>query len=58
MLADAAWDGNVRQLRNVIERACILADGDFVREAISPAACTSSGIGTVSAASYGPLPRR
>ncbi|MGE0444580.1 MAG: sigma-54-dependent transcriptional regulator [Vicinamibacterales bacterium] len=32
MLADAAWDGNVRQLRNVIERACILAEGDFVNE--------------------------
>ena len=23
-----AWEGNVRELRNVIERACILADGD------------------------------
>jgi two-component system response regulator HydG len=33
MLADARWDGNVRQLRNVIERACILADGDFVTDA-------------------------
>src|ERR687896_52328 len=32
LLADAAWDGNVRQLRNVIERACILAEGDFVTE--------------------------
>jgi two-component system response regulator HydG len=26
------WDGNVRELRNVIERACILADGQFVTE--------------------------
>jgi two-component system, NtrC family, response regulator HydG len=33
MLSDAHWDGNVRQLRNVIERACILADGDFVTDA-------------------------
>jgi DNA-binding NtrC family response regulator len=33
LLASAAWDGNVRQLRNVIERACILAEGDFVTEA-------------------------
>jgi two-component system response regulator HydG len=33
ILADAAWDGNVRQLRNVLERACILAEGDFVTEA-------------------------
>ena len=32
LLSDAAWDGNVRQLRNVIERACILAEGDFVSE--------------------------
>ena len=33
MLSDARWDGNVRQLRNVIERACILAEGDFVSDA-------------------------
>jgi two-component system response regulator HydG len=32
MLGEARWDGNVRQLRNVIERACILAEGDFVTE--------------------------
>ena len=32
MLADARWDGNVRQLRNVIERACILAESEFVTE--------------------------
>jgi two-component system, NtrC family, response regulator HydG len=32
LLSDARWDGNVRQLRNVIERACILAEGDFVME--------------------------
>jgi DNA-binding NtrC family response regulator len=32
MLAEARWDGNVRQLRNVIERACILAESDFVTE--------------------------
>jgi DNA-binding NtrC family response regulator len=33
MLAAATWDGNIRQLRNVIERSCILAEGDFVSEA-------------------------
>jgi DNA-binding NtrC family response regulator len=33
LLAEAPWDGNVRQLRNVLERACILADGEFVTEA-------------------------
>jgi DNA-binding NtrC family response regulator len=32
MLATARWDGNVRELRNVIERACILADGDVISE--------------------------
>jgi DNA-binding NtrC family response regulator len=32
LLALAPWDGNVRELRNVIERACILADGDFLSE--------------------------
>ena len=31
-LNEAAWDGNVRELRNVVERACILADGEFVTE--------------------------
>jgi DNA-binding NtrC family response regulator len=32
LLGAARWDGNVRELRNVIERACILADGDFITE--------------------------
>ena len=32
VLSSAAWDGNVRELRNVIERACILADADFITE--------------------------
>jgi DNA-binding NtrC family response regulator len=32
ILASAPWEGNVRELRNVIERACILADGDFITE--------------------------
>jgi DNA-binding NtrC family response regulator len=31
-LQDAPWPGNVRQLRNVIERACILADGRILNE--------------------------
>jgi two-component system response regulator HydG len=54
MLADAGWDGNVRQLRNVIERACILAEGDFVAEGdlagsmqeqrLTPATATSSTV--------------
>ncbi len=32
MLGSAVWEGNVRELRNVIERACILADGEMVTE--------------------------
>jgi hypothetical protein len=32
LLMAAPWDGNVRELRNVVERACIMADGDFISE--------------------------
>jgi DNA-binding NtrC family response regulator len=32
MLASAPWEGNARELRNVIERACMLADGPTVTE--------------------------
>jgi DNA-binding NtrC family response regulator len=32
VLAEARWEGNVRQLRNVLERACILADSAYVTE--------------------------
>jgi DNA-binding NtrC family response regulator len=32
LLTAATWEGNVRELRNVIERACILADGEFITE--------------------------
>ena len=32
LLSSAAWEGNVRELRNVIERACIMADADFITE--------------------------
>jgi DNA-binding NtrC family response regulator len=32
LLALSSWDGNVRELRNVIERACILADSDVISE--------------------------
>jgi DNA-binding NtrC family response regulator len=32
VLAAAHWEGNVRELRNVIERACILVDGEFITE--------------------------
>jgi len=29
-LVNAHWEGNVRELRNVVERACILAEGDLI----------------------------
>ena len=32
LIAAAPWDGNVRELRNVIERACILAEADLITE--------------------------
>ncbi|MBA3888790.1 MAG: sigma-54-dependent Fis family transcriptional regulator, partial [Acidobacteria bacterium] len=32
LLATAPWEGNVRELRNVLERASILTDGDFITE--------------------------
>jgi two-component system response regulator HydG len=31
-LGDARWDGNVRQLRNVLERGCMLAKDEFITE--------------------------
>jgi DNA-binding NtrC family response regulator len=47
LLVGANWDGNVRELRNVIERACLLTDGDFITEreissSMSPAAARSA----------------
>lgn len=32
LLVQAPWDGNVRELRNVVERACLLADGPQISE--------------------------
>ena len=32
MLLRARWDGNVRELKNVIERACMLAEGTLLSE--------------------------
>jgi DNA-binding NtrC family response regulator len=32
MLVEARWDGNVRELRNTIERACMLAEGPWITE--------------------------
>jgi DNA-binding NtrC family response regulator len=32
LLLNARWDGNVRELKNVIERACLLADGNILSD--------------------------
>jgi DNA-binding NtrC family response regulator len=32
LLSQAPWPGNIRQLRNVLERACILAEGRLISE--------------------------
>jgi two-component system response regulator HydG len=55
LLAAAAWEGNVRELRNVIERACILSDGDFITErelavSLPPSVTTAQGRPAVFAA--------
>ncbi len=56
LLNESAWEGNVRELRNVIERACILADGEFVTErelvvCLPPAVAITPAPRTASAAS-------
>jgi transcriptional regulator with PAS, ATPase and Fis domain len=48
-----AWTGNVRELRNVIERASILEDGDRVTTAHLPADMLAGGHGAVSAGDSG-----
>ena len=37
LLLDARWDGNVRELKNVIERACMLSEARSFPSASSPA---------------------
>jgi DNA-binding NtrC family response regulator len=32
ILVSATFNGNIRELRNVVERACILADSEFITE--------------------------
>jgi DNA-binding NtrC family response regulator len=44
LLVEARWDGNVRELRNVIERACILADGELLLDREVAAAMPSTAV--------------
>jgi DNA-binding NtrC family response regulator len=32
LLCSVPWEGNVRELRNVVERACIMAEGEVISE--------------------------
>jgi DNA-binding NtrC family response regulator/predicted ArsR family transcriptional regulator len=44
LLARHPWPGNIRELRNVIERAIVLGDGDFIRkEDVEFVSAASSG---------------
>jgi DNA-binding NtrC family response regulator len=56
MLAEAAWNGNVRQLRNVLERACILADTPYVVESGLAGIMREQRIATLPAALPAALP--
>jgi DNA-binding NtrC family response regulator len=54
VLVSSPWPGNIRELRNVLERACILADGELITErelarclpaaAVSPSASNAQAI--------------
>jgi DNA-binding NtrC family response regulator len=61
LLGAAPWEGNVRELRNVIERACILADAEFIAErelmmSMPAAAPIGTGAATVQATVSEALP--
>jgi two-component system, NtrC family, response regulator HydG len=56
LLHDAPWPGNIRELRNVIERACMMSEGRMLSErevlgalgGVRPARPTSETVGTFS----------
>jgi DNA-binding NtrC family response regulator len=49
LLVSATWNGNVRELRNVVERACILADSEFVSEHEFQSSLASGGAAPLAA---------
>jgi two-component system response regulator HydG len=53
ILSAGPWEGNVRELRNVIERACILTDGDFLTERELTASMPTGGMALLRPA-FGP----
>jgi DNA-binding NtrC family response regulator len=48
------WPGNIRELRNVIERATILADGDFIEARHLPPTLVARGEETVATMTISP----
>jgi DNA-binding NtrC family response regulator len=56
ILANRAWDGNVRELRNTIERACMLAEGSFLTDKDVTRDTVSSGPAEAAAATEALLP--
>jgi DNA-binding NtrC family response regulator len=46
LLFNARWDGNVRELKNVVERACMLAEGGTISERELAGAFGRDGAGT------------
>jgi two-component system response regulator AtoC len=54
LLVDAAWPGNIRQLRNVIERACMLAEGTVITAHDVDASTRAAGVHTPLAAGAPP----
>jgi DNA-binding NtrC family response regulator len=49
LLQQAEWPGNIRELKNVIERACILGDGPMLGEGEVRRALTPTGAGGTAA---------
>jgi DNA-binding NtrC family response regulator len=56
ILANRAWEGNVRELRNVIERACMLAEGSLITDRDVSRDVVAGGPGTGGADSRGLAP--
>ena len=56
LLVQGAWPGNVRQLRNVIERACLLCEGHLLTERDIERALGSAGSGGVKPVAEAPPP--
>ena len=55
VLASYDFPGNIRELKNLIERACILSAGNEIGPANFPVAAEADGTGTTAAGASGPL---